>query len=118
MRVSETNNVVLFFCIFSLKFSFLWIFISVILKIISVPGIAERLAFMSLDKSTVFFLFNKRNRDLVDLFLGNNLGGPALIFSRFAEKGNSHCLQLITHCLDLIIIIIYGKLRTHFVFCR
>ena len=51
------------------------------------PGIAERLAFKSLDESTVFFLFNKRNKDLVDLFLKNNLGGPAIIFSRFAEKG-------------------------------
>lgn len=53
----------------------------------SVPGIAERLAFKSLDQSTVFFLFNKRNKDLVELFLNNNLGGPALIFSRFAEAG-------------------------------
>ena len=51
------------------------------------PGIAERIAFKSLDPDTTFFLFNKKNSDLVDLFLNNNLGGPALIFTRFAEKG-------------------------------
>jgi len=53
-----------------------------------VPGIAEWLAFKSLDPDTTFFLFNKKNSDLVDLFLNNNLGGPALIFKRFAEKGD------------------------------
>ena len=60
------------------------------------PGVAERLAYKSLDKSDVFFLFNKRNKDLVDLFLKNNLGGPALIFSRFAEKGAFFYLSLLT----------------------
>ena len=54
----------------------------------SVPGIAERIAFKSLHADTTFFLFNKTNRDLVHLFLSNNLGGPALIFTRFAEKGD------------------------------
>ena len=53
---------------------------------ISVPGVAQRLAFKSLKFEDTFFLFNKRHKDLVDLFLMNNTGGPALIFDRYQEK--------------------------------
>ena len=56
-----------------------------ILKI-SVPGVAQRLAFKSLKFEDTFQLFNKRHADLVDLFLTNNTGGPAFIFDRYQEK--------------------------------
>ena len=53
----------------------------------SVPGIAERLAFKTLKSDENFLLFNKRNADLVELFRGNNVGGPAIIFDRYQEAG-------------------------------
>lgn len=64
----------------------------------SVPGIAERLAFQTLKDDEFFFLFNRKNKDLVDLFRKNNVGGPALIFDRYQETGkltiiSSHCRQ-------------------------
>ena len=45
---------------------------------ISVPGVAQRLAFKSLTRADTFFCFNKKNKDLVDLFLNNNTGGPGI----------------------------------------
>ena len=36
-----------------------------------------------------FYLFSKRHRDLVTLFLSQNVGGPALIFDRFQEAGST-----------------------------
>ena len=55
--------------------------------IISVPGISQRLAFYSVPENDVFYLFNRKNKDLVHLFLKNNVGGPAIIFDRFQEAG-------------------------------
>ena len=40
-----------------------------------------------MDENQCFFLFNKKNKDLVNLFLGNNVGGPAHIFDRWQEVG-------------------------------
>lgn len=40
-----------------------------------VPGVSLRLAFSQTDREDTFFLFNKRNQDLVSLFLDNNCGG-------------------------------------------
>ena len=54
----------------------------------SAPGIAERLAFKSLDDDVSFSLFNNKHKDLVKLFLDNNVGGPALIFDRWQQQGN------------------------------
>ena len=54
---------------------------------ISVPGVAQRLAFGTLERQDAFHLFNPKNKDLVPLFLGNNVGGPAIIFNRFQEAG-------------------------------
>ena len=54
---------------------------------ISVPGVSSRLAFQSIEDDSQFFLFNKRNKDLVKLFLSQNTGGPALIFNRYMEAG-------------------------------
>ena len=51
------------------------------------PGISQRLAFNKVPENDVFFLFNKKNKDLVQLFLKNNVGGPAIIFDRFQEAG-------------------------------
>ena len=52
------------------------------------PGISQRLAFQQVPENDVFYLFNKKNKDLVQLFLKNNVGGPAIIFDRFQEAGN------------------------------
>ena len=53
-----------------------------------VPGVAEKLAFRTLNKDEVFYLFNRRNKDLVNLFRENNVGGPAIIFDRYQEAGD------------------------------
>ena len=53
----------------------------------SVPGVSQRLAFKTVEPGDTFHLFNKRNKDLVPLFLDNNVGGPAIIFDRFQEAG-------------------------------
>ena len=50
---------------------------------------AQKLAFGTLETGDTFFLFNKRHKDLVKLFLSNNVGGPAIIFDRFQEAGES-----------------------------
>ena len=52
---------------------------------ISVPGISLRLAFKGVKDN--FHLFSKRHCDLVELFLSQNVGGPALIFDRYQEAG-------------------------------
>ena len=49
------------------------------------PGIAERIAFQTLKEDETFFLFNKKNKDLVKLFRDNLVGGPAIIFDRFQK---------------------------------
>lgn len=55
---------------------------------ISLPGIAQILGFKSIrNPADRFFLFSKGHKDLVDLFLKNNTGGPSIIFCRFAETG-------------------------------
>ena len=55
---------------------------------ISVPGISQILGFRSItNKEDQFFLFNKKNKDMADLFMKNNTGGPSLIFNRFSEAG-------------------------------
>ena len=48
---------------------------------------AQKLAFGTLERKDTFHLFNKKNKDLVKLFLGNNVGGPSFIFDRFQEAG-------------------------------
>ena len=54
----------------------------------AVPGIAEKLAFKDLKRDEVFFCFNRKNSDLVDLFHDNNVGGPAIIYNRYMEAGS------------------------------
>ncbi|KAL5262388.1 hypothetical protein ACHWQZ_G007942 [Mnemiopsis leidyi] len=56
---------------------------------VSVPGVSLRLAFREMDQQQSFYLFNKRHSDLVDLFLSNNVGGPAIIFDRWQEVGKT-----------------------------
>ena len=51
------------------------------------PGIAEKIAFRTLKSDEYFYLFNRRNRDLVHLFRSQNVGGPAIIFDRFQQIG-------------------------------
>ena len=42
---------------------------------------------MSLGEGSCFSLFSGKHKDLVQLFLDNNVGGPALIFDRKAVVG-------------------------------
>ena len=56
---------------------------------ISVPGVAQRLSFGTLERQDALHLFNSKNKDLPHLFWGNNVGGPAIIFDRFQEAGES-----------------------------
>ena len=63
---------------------------------ISVPGVSLRLAFSSMSEEHNFFLFNKKHKDLVSLFLENNVGGPALIFDRWQEVGELDIICLNT----------------------
>jgi hypothetical protein len=56
-------------------------------KLLSVPGVAERIAFDSLESTDTFYLFNYKHRDLVHLFLSNNVGGPSIVYDRHQEKG-------------------------------
>ena len=53
---------------------------------VSIPGVAQRLAFKSLNFKDTFYLFNKRHSDLLPLFYSNMVGGPAFIFDRMQEK--------------------------------
>ena len=58
------------------------------------PGIAERLAFKTLKPDEKFYLFNRKNSDLVALFRDNNVGGPAIIFDRHQEAGRVRMTML------------------------
>ena len=55
---------------------------------ISVPGIAERIAFKTLRTDEFFFLFPKRHKDVIQLLTENLVGGPSLVFCRYHEAGN------------------------------
>ena len=57
---------------------------------------AEKLAFKTLARDEVFYLFNKRNKDLVELFRSNNVGGPSIIFDRYQEVGKKNKITLIS----------------------
>ena len=56
---------------------------------ISVPGIAERLAFKTV-KSDFFTLFSGQHKDLFSLFKSNLVGGPAIIFDRKQVAGQTN----------------------------
>ena len=49
---------------------------------------------MSLGEGSCFSLFSGKHKDLVQLFLDNNVGGPALIFDRKAVVGMYSYLSL------------------------
>ena len=55
---------------------------------ISVPGIAERLAFKTVDND-FFTLFSGQHKDLFVLFKSNLVGGPAIIFDRKQVAGET-----------------------------
>ena len=52
------------------------------MAIISVPGIAEKLAFKTLIADENFFLFGKTNQELTHLFRSQLVGGPSIVFDR------------------------------------
>ena len=55
---------------------------------ISLPGVAQILGFKSItNPSHRFWLFSRAHKDLAQLFLNQNTGGPSIIFHRFAEAG-------------------------------
>ena len=54
---------------------------------ISVPGLSLLYMFNDLPKYTIFTLFNDTNKDAHKLVKDNIVGGPAIIFHRYHEKG-------------------------------
>ena len=57
---------------------------------ISVPGLSLLYMFNDLPPNTYFTVFNRTNSDLHELVKDNIVGGPAIIFHRYHEKGTSH----------------------------
>ena len=54
---------------------------------ISVPGLSLLYLFSKLPKDTFFTVFNNTNKDAHKLVKDNIVGGPAIIFHRYHEKG-------------------------------
>ena len=54
---------------------------------ISVPGLALSYMFNDLPPNTFFTVFNETSKDLHHLVKDNIVGGPAIIFHRYHEKG-------------------------------
>ena len=54
---------------------------------ISVPGLSLLYMFNNLPKDTFFTVFNNTNKDAHKLVKDNIVGGPAIIFHRYHEKG-------------------------------
>ena len=54
---------------------------------ISVPGLSLLYLFSNLPNDTYFTVFNRTNSDLHELVKDNIVGGPAIIFHRYHEKG-------------------------------
>ena len=54
---------------------------------ISVPGLSLLYLFNNLPPKTFFTVFNQTNKDLHKLVKDNIVGGPAIIFHRYHEKG-------------------------------
>ena len=54
---------------------------------ISVPGLSLLYLFSNLPKYTFFTVFNNTNKDAHKLVKDNIVGGPAIIFHRYHEKG-------------------------------
>ena len=54
---------------------------------ISVPGLSLLYLFSNLPKDTFFTVFNNTNKDAHKLVKDNIVGGPAIIFHRYHEKG-------------------------------
>ena len=54
---------------------------------ISVPGLSLLYLFNNLPKDTFFTVFNNTNKDAHKLVKDNIVGGPAIIFHRYHEKG-------------------------------
>ena len=54
---------------------------------ISVPGLSLLHLFNDLPNDTFFTIFNQTNSDLHKLVKSNIVGGPAIIFHRYHEKG-------------------------------
>ena len=56
---------------------------------ITLPGIARKLLYKSVSPSVHFSLFDKKNEDLYHTFKHNIIGGPSIVFSRYAESNKS-----------------------------
>ena len=64
--------------------------IDVFKSAISIPGVARQLVFKTAAESKAYFsLFDKNNSDLYFTFLSNIIGGPSIIFKRYAEAGKT-----------------------------
>ena len=59
-------------------------------QVISLPGVAMKVCFNSVtDPEAEFHLFNKKNKDIYQLFKQNMVGGPSIIFNRYHEAGKT-----------------------------
>ena len=56
---------------------------------ITLPGVARKLLYKSVKPSIHFALFNKQNKDLYRTFRNNIIGGPSIVFSRYAEANKT-----------------------------
>ena len=56
---------------------------------ITLPGVARKLLYKSVSPSVHFSLFNKNNADLYHTFRANIVGGPSIVFSRYAEANKT-----------------------------
>ena len=57
---------------------------------ITLPGVARKLLYNSVDPNVHFALFEKKNADLYHTFKNNIIGGPSIVFSRYAEANKSY----------------------------
>ena len=71
---------------------------------ISLHGVAMRVCFNSItDPTAEFHLFNKKNKDIYQLFKQNIVGGPSIIFNRYHETDKTFiCNNLNKPCQKII----------------
>ena len=61
--------------------------VDILKETITLPGVARKLIYKSVDKDIHFPLFSKKSKDLYYTFKKNIIGGPSIVFSRYAEAG-------------------------------
>ena len=67
---------------------------------VSAPGIARKLLFKSCDK--IFCLIDKHDLALYKTFKANLIGGPSIVFKRYAERGITKIRDQVHECQKVI----------------